>query len=239
MPGQCRVQRSCARILIPEGGGRFRSLRTRRLPNQFSTSVDPQCGRGAKERVVTRRIGLLWKLFYFTLELSAFTFGGGYVIVSLMKKTFVDRLHWLGGEEMLDLVAIAEAAPGSIAISGAIVVGYKLAGLLGMFITVVATTIPPLVIISLIALGYRAVGDNELVKRLLLGMQAGVGAVIFAVVWDMAKGYVKKRDLTAMLVMAGAFVAAVCLRINVIYVVLACIGVGLVHAMRLMRSRKQ
>ena len=70
-------------------------------------------------------------------------------------------------------------------------------------------------------------------------MQAGVGAVIFAVVWDMAKGYVKKRDLTAVLVMAGALVAAVCLRINVIYVVLACIGVGLVHAMRLMRSRKQ
>lgn len=188
---------------------------------------------------MARQRGLLWKLFLSTLELSAFTFGGGYVIVSLMKKTFVDKFHWIENDEMLDLVAIAETAPGSIAISGAIVVGYKLAGLLGMFITVVATTIPPLVIISLIALGYRAVGDNELVKRLLLGMQAGVGAVIFAVVWDMAKGYVKKRDLTAMLVMVGAFVAAVCLRINVIYVVLACIGVGLVHAVRLMRSRKQ
>ena len=81
------------------------------------------------------------------------------------KKTFVDKFHWIENDEMLDLVAIAETAPGSIAISGAIVVGYKLAGLLGMLITVVATTIPPLVIISLIALGYRAVGDNELVKR--------------------------------------------------------------------------
>ena len=187
---------------------------------------------------MTRRSGLLWKLFFSTLELSAFTFGGGYVIVSLMKKTFVDKFHWIENDEMLDLVAIAETAPGSIAISGAIVVGYKLAGLLGMLITVVATAIPPLVTISLIALGYQAVSDNEPVKRLLLGMQAGVAAVIFAVVWDMAKGYVKKRELTALLVMAGAFAAAALLRINVIYVVLACIGVGLVHAMRLMRSRK-
>lgn len=188
---------------------------------------------------MTRQRVLLWKLFLSTLELSAFTFGGGYVIVSLMKKTFVDRFHWIENDEMLDLVAIAETAPGSIAISGAIVVGCKLAGLVGMVITVVATTIPPLVIISLIALGYQAVGDNELVKRLLLGMQAGVGAVIFAVVWEMARKYVKKRDAAAVLVMVLAFLAAGVFRVNVIYVVLVCIGAGLIHALRLMRSGRK
>lgn len=194
-------------------------------------------GKGAGS--MARQWKLLGKLFLSTLELSAFTFGGGYVIVSLMKKTFVDKFHWIENDEMLDLVAIAETAPGSIAISGAIVVGYKLAGLVGMIVTVVATTIPPLVIISLIALGYQAVGDNELVKRLLLGMQAGVGAVIFAVVWEMAQKYVKKRDVAAILIMLSAFVAAGVLRFNVIYVVMACIGVGLVHALRLMRSGKK
>ncbi len=193
-------------------------------------------GKGAGS--MARRWKLLGKLFLSTLELSAFTFGGGYVIVSLMKKTFVDKFHWIENDEMLDLVAIAETAPGSIAISGAIVVGYKLAGLPGMFITVVATAIPPLVTISLIALGYEAVSDNELVKRLLLGMQAGVAAVIFAVVWDLARKYVKKRDAAAILVMSLAFVAAYVFHVNVIYVVLACIGVGLVHALRLMRSEK-
>ena len=193
-------------------------------------------GKGAGS--MARRWKLLGKLFLSTLELSAFTFGGGYVIVSLMKKTFVDKFHWIENDEMLDLVAIAETAPGSIAISGAIVVGYKLAGLPGMFITVVATAIPPLVTISLIALGYEAVSDNELVKRLLLGMQAGVAAVIFAVVWDLARKYVKKRDAAAILVMSLAFVAAYVFHVSVIYVVLACIGVGLVHALRLMKSEK-
>lgn len=194
-------------------------------------------GKGAGS--MARRWKLLGKLFLSTLELSAFTFGGGYVIVSLMKKTFVDKFHWIENDEMLDLVAIAETAPGSIAISGAIVVGYKLAGLPGMFITVVATAIPPLVTISLIALGYQAVSDNALVKRLLLGMQAGVAAVIFAVVWDLARKYVKKRDAAALVIMTLAFVAAYVFHVNVICVVLACIGVGLVHALRLMRSGKQ
>lgn len=194
-------------------------------------------GKGAGS--MARRWKLLGKLFLSTLELSAFTFGGGYVIVSLMKKTFVDKFHWIENDEMLDLVAIAETAPGSIAISGAIVVGYKLAGFPGMFITVVATAIPPLVTISLIALGYQAVSGNELVKRLLLGMQAGVAAVIFAVVWDLARKYVKKRDAAALVIMTLAFVAAYVFHVNVICVVLACIGVGLVHALRLMRSGKQ
>ena len=72
---------------------------------------------------------VLIKLFLSTFYLSAFTFGGGYVIVTLMKKKFVDEYHWIEEEEMLDLVAIAQSAPGAIAVNGAIVVGYKLAGI--------------------------------------------------------------------------------------------------------------
>lgn len=75
---------------------------------------------------------VFWKLFLSTLYLSAFTFGGGYVIVTLMKDKFVDKYHWIEENEMLDLIAIAQSAPGAIAVNGAIVVGYKLAGLAGV-----------------------------------------------------------------------------------------------------------
>ena len=75
---------------------------------------------------------VIWKLFISTLYLSAFTFGGGYVIITLMKKKFVDEYHWIDEEEMLDLVAIAQSAPGPIAVNGAIVIGYKLAGVPGL-----------------------------------------------------------------------------------------------------------
>ena len=67
------------------------------------------------------KIKTLRQLFFSTLYLSAFTFGGGYVIITLMKQKFVDQLHWIDEDEMLDLVAIAQSSPGPIAVNGAIV----------------------------------------------------------------------------------------------------------------------
>ena len=99
---------------------------------------------------------VLAKIFISTLYLSAFTFGGGYVIVTLMKKKFVDEYHWIEEDEMLDLTAIAQSAPGAIAVNGAIVVGYKLAGMAGAVTAIIATIIPPFVIISLISVFYNA-----------------------------------------------------------------------------------
>ena len=61
--------------------------------------------------LMNQRLRLLRKLFLSTLYLSAFTFGGGYVIITLMKQKFVDHYHWIEEEEMLDLVAIAQSTP--------------------------------------------------------------------------------------------------------------------------------
>ena len=68
----------------------------------------------------------LWQIFTATFTLSAFTFGGGYVIVTLMKERFVDRFQWIEEDEMLDLVALSQSAPGAMAINASIIVGYKL-----------------------------------------------------------------------------------------------------------------
>ena len=94
---------------------------------------------------------------------------------------------------MLDLVAIAQSAPGAIAVNGAIVVGYKLAGMLGAAVAIVATIIPPFVIISVISVFYEAFRDNFLVSQMLTGMQAGVGAVIASVVWQMGADVVRSK----------------------------------------------
>ncbi len=178
----------------------------------------------------------LWKIFWSTFYLSAFTFGGGYVIVSLMKKKFVDEYHWIKEEEMLDLVAIAQSAPGAIAVNGAIVVGYKLAGLPGILVAILGTVLPPFVIISLISLCYHAVRDNRIVSLLLEGMQAGVGAVIASVTYDMAVGIAKKKDRISDLLMLGAFVASCFFGVNVVYVILFY---GLLGIFRALIERRQ
>lgn len=173
---------------------------------------------------------ILLKLFVSTLYLSAFTFGGGYVIVTLMKKKFVDECHWIEEKEMLDLIAIAQSAPGAIAVNGAIVVGFKLAGIPGVITAIVATIIPPFVIISLISVFYNAFRDNRIVSEVLKGMQAGVGAVIAAVVYEMGAGIVRERKILSMLIMLFSFVATCFFGVNVVYVVLLCILLGILRA---------
>lgn len=173
---------------------------------------------------------VLKKLFFEALYLSAFTFGGGYVIVSLMKKKFVDELHWIDEAEMLDLVAIAQSAPGPIAVNGAIVVGYKLAGLWGAVVAILATILPPLVILSVISFFYEAFRDNRLVSTLLFGMQAGVGAVIASVVWDMGASVVKQKSAAQDAIMLAAFLLACVFKVNVVYIILACLALGALRA---------
>ena len=161
---------------------------------------------------------VLWKLFVSTLYLSAFTFGGGYVIVTLMKEKFVDELHWMEEDEMLDLIAIAQSAPGAIAVNGAIVVGYKLAGLLGALVAIVATIIPPFVIITVISYFYELFRDNFIVSKLLAGMQAGMGG-----------GILKQKSAVSDFIMLAAFLATCVFRVNVVYIILACIALGVLR----------
>lgn len=181
----------------------------------------------------------LWKIFISTLYLSAFTFGGGYVIVTLMKKKFIDELGWIDENEMLDLVAIAQSAPGAIAVNGAIVVGYKLEGLIGALTAIVGTIIPPFAIISVISFFYAAFSSNFIVKTILDGMQSGVAAVIAAVVWDMGSGIVRGKNKMSLTIMAAAFLATAVFNVNVVYVVLICIALGVVRTVVRMRREKE
>ena len=182
---------------------------------------------------------VLRRLFFSTLYLSAFTFGGGYVIVTLLKKKFVDEYRWIEEDEMLDLVAIAQSAPGPIAVNGAIVVGYKLAGLLGAAVAIVATVIPPFVIISAVSLFYEAFRDNYLVSQMLAGMQAGVAAVIASVVWQMGADVVRSKSTASVLVMAAAFAATCLFGVNVVLVVLAAAGLGVARTLLAQRRAKK
>ena len=173
----------------------------------------------------------LRKLFFSTLYLSAFTFGGGYVIVSLLKKKFVDELHWVEEEEMLDLVAIAQSSPGAIAVNGAIVIGYRLAGIPGVLVAVLGAVLPPFVILTVISLFYRAFQSSFVVQAMLSGMKSGVSAVILSVVYDMMAGVVKEKDPLLWLVLLGSFLANYILGVNVVYIILCVILLGLVQTL--------
>ena len=171
----------------------------------------------------------LLKIFLSTLYLSAFTFGGGYVIITLMKQKFVDELHWIDDDEMLDMVAIAQSSPGPIAVNGAVIIGYKLEGIAGVFSAVLGAVLPPFVILTVISMFYSAFRNLFVVQSLLTGMKAGVSAVILSVVYDMAAGVVKGKDPVNIAVMILAFAATYFGKVNVVFVILITIAFGAVR----------
>lgn len=178
----------------------------------------------------------LWKLFTSTMYLSAFTFGGGYVIVTLMKKRFVDDYGWITEKEMLNFVAIAQSSPGAIAVNGAIVVGYKLAGMVGVIVSVLGTIIPPMAVIIGISFFYEAFRQNIWISLMLEGMQAGVGAVVTAVSYEMAAGIVKEKNLMLNVMMVVAFIANAVFNVNVMLIIVVSILIGLAQSFYVKRK---
>lgn len=179
-----------------------------------------------------RDIKFYWKLFLSTFQLSAFTFGGGYVIVPLMKKQFVEKLGWIDEHEMLDFTAIAQSTPGAMAVNASVLLGYRLAGIPGALVSVLGTVLPPLILLSVISVGYGAFISNQIVKNVLRGMQAGVCAVIIDVVVDMGRKIVKDKKLVPILIMFAAFIAVAAFKVNVAFVILICGLVGLLTMMK-------
>lgn len=160
------------------------------------------------------------KLFWSTFSLSAFTIGGGYVIVPLMRKKFVEDLQWIDEEEMLNLVAISQSAPGPIAVNTSIMVGYRIAGVFGSFVTILGTILPPLIIITVIAQFYTAFKENKIVNAMLFGMRAGVAAVIIDVIIKMVKDILKTKNKVSIIIMIIALVAAVVFDINAALIII-------------------
>ncbi len=175
-------------------------------------------------------------LFLSTFYISAFTFGGGYVIVPLMRKKFVEQLCWIEEEEMLDLIAIAQSTPGPIAVNTSILVGYRMAGVKGALLTMFGTVLPPLFIISALSFGYTAFSNNPLVRSILWGMQAGVAAVVANVVITMAAAVIKQKRWLPIVLMVLSFATAVLLKANVVLILLAC---GVIGALDMLYAAKK
>lgn len=172
-----------------------------------------------------------WKLFSSTFSLSAFTFGGGFVIIPLMRKKFVEDLGWIDEQEMLDLTAIAQSSPGAIAVNASILIGYRLDGFRGALITVFGTVLPPLIILSVISLFYTAFRDSLIVSYVLRGMQAGVAAVITDVVLTMSADILKEHRIQPVIILIAAFIAAAILDVNVILIILVCGVIGALNVL--------
>lgn len=161
-----------------------------------------------------------WKLFKLTFVISAFTIGGGFVIIPLLKAKFVDEYKWLDDKDALNLVAIAQSAPGVVAANSAIILGYRMGGLLGTLVALLATILPPLITLTLISYAYDSFAHNQYIQLLLKGMQCGATAIIINVAIDLLRKELKKKLTLPLVIIAGTFIANYFFNVNLMYAVI-------------------
>ncbi|WP_196592936.1 chromate transporter [Pectinatus sottacetonis] len=160
-----------------------------------------------------------WQLFKSTFLISAFTVGGGYVIIPLLKAKYVDEYGWLDDKETLSLVAVSQSMPGVVAVNASIILGYRMAGIKGTLTALLATVLPPLVTLSIIAYFYNFFAANRYIQYILKGMQCGATALIVNVAINMIKKEIEKKLLIPLLILTGTFIAALFFNINIMYLV--------------------
>ncbi|MCR5794034.1 MAG: chromate transporter [Solobacterium sp.] len=177
-----------------------------------------------------KKISLV-KLFFTMMQISAFTFGGGFVIIGMMRKKFCDELHWVSDDEVLDMTAIAQSAPGALAVNSAVIFGYRMAGITGALLSVLATIIPPIVIISIICMIYDAFASSVIVQTALRVMRAGVAAIIADVVIGLASNVFKTKNILNIILMFAAFIASWYFKVSSIVIILLFITLGLANAL--------
>lgn len=184
-------------------------------------------------------LNILWTLFKSTFMLSACTFGGGFVIVSLMKKKFVEELGWIEEDEMLDITAISQSSPGPIPINASVILGYRMQGIVGSFVAVLGTSIPPIIIISVISMFYKEFRENKIISIALMVMRAGVAAVICDVVIKLAKNVIATKNKLYVGLMIVTFVMTYIMGISAMTVILMCLAIGIITLLLEIKRTKQ
>lgn len=169
---------------------------------------------------------MLWALFSTFFRIGLFTFGGGYAMIPLIKREVVERHKWIDSSEFVDMLVLAQSAPGPIAINTAVFVGYRCGGVAGAVASTLGTVLPSFIIILLVAIFFVEVRDNRYVDAAFRAMRPAVVALIVAPVVGLAKGM-----RWYMLAVAAATAMAVWyFGLSPIYLISVAVAVGIVLA---------
>ena len=171
---------------------------------------------------------MYWKLFIIFAKIGAFTLGGGVAMIPLIEREVVYKHKWIDDEDFLDMISIAQSAPGLIAVNVAIFIGHRIAGIRGSIVATIGSVVPPFIIILLVAAVFTTFKDNAAVQAVFKGIRPAVVALIAAPVIRMA---IKNRLnwITGAIAVAATVLIAF-LKISPIWIIIAAIFGGLVMA---------
>lgn len=170
----------------------------------------------------------LWKIFLVFAKIGAFTIGGGYAMIPIIRDELVKR-GWLTDEELPDIIALAQSAPGVLAVNMSIFAGYKMRGTKGSVVATLGSVLPSFLIILLIAMVFAGYKDNPVVERIFKGIRPVVVSLIIVPMVNMArKG---NKTWWAWLISAITLVAVAFLGFSPIWILLVLIVLAFSYTM--------
>lgn len=178
-----------------------------------------------KERGKKADWKLCGRLFFKFLRIGAFTFGGGYAMIPLIRREVAQREHWIDDHDILDILAVSESTPGPIAVNTATFVGYRVAGHLGAAAATLGVVLPSFCVIFAISFALRQFEALKAVRYAFWGVRAAVLSLVLNALWSMAKQC--PRNIPSYLIALAAFVLVAFCGANAVLVLLACALVGL------------
>lgn len=158
------------------------------------------------------------EMFLAFFKIGAFTFGGGYAMIPLIEEEVVNNKKWIEKDEFLDILVVSQSLPGALAVNCSIFLGYKIAGLIGAIMALLAVILPSFFIILLIAAFFMQFRDNYYVNAAFKGINAAVPLLVLMGAISLGKGL--EKNIRTGLTIVVALVALVFFDIHPIIVII-------------------
>lgn len=183
-----------------------------------------------------KKISLV-KLFLTLFKINSITFGGGYTIVPAIRDAFVNDLNVITEDDMMNIVALAQGGPGAMAVSCSVLTGYRLRGAIGAIISLLASVLPCLIILSIIAKFYQQFKSNFFINAALEGISGVISAVLLITVYQMGLSSFKKNGRFAVGIIIISLLFAVFTNINTGLIILISGVLGIFYFNMIERSK--
>lgn len=178
----------------------------------------------------------LWKIFLVFAKIGAFTIGGGIPMIAAIKSELVER-KWLKDEDFIDIITLAQTAPGLFAVNISILTGHRLRGTKGSVVATIASCLPPFLIILLIAMFFTSFKDNEYVIRAFKGIRPVVVALIGVPMIDMIRA--TKMRWWSWVIVVSSMVLVCFMEVSPIYILICVIVMALAVSYHHEKKRRE
>ncbi len=168
----------------------------------------------------------LFEMFFCFFKIGAFTFGGGYAMIPLIEKEFVDNKGWISKDDFVDIIVLSQSLPGALAINSSLFVGYKIFGVIGAIIALLGVVIPSFFIIIVISMLFVKFRNNPIVVQGFNGIKAAVPMLVLFAIISLSKSL--KKNIPTLLIMVISIFLLLYFNLHPILLILFSIFCGII-----------